>query len=117
MKGCEQVFYNMTFTNIENLVSAVVFQARRLDFSQGWTTVMNAIGLPKYSAFRDLKQIPLTNDPLVQAPTQEQLDKEDDEEGEESPSMAELVKQIDSHVKVIDMDNGPLTSFSRVRVP
>ena len=117
MKTFEQAFYNMRSTNAENSASAVVFQAQRLGFLEGWMVAMNAIGLPESSAFRDPNQIPLANDSPIQASTQEQFDKEDDEEGEESSSMAELTKQIDSHVVVIDMEN-PVTNVTpRAKAP
>ena len=73
MKGCEQAFYNMGFTDAKNLVSAVVFQARRLGFLKSWMATVNAIGLPKFSTFRDPDQIPLPNDLPVQAPTRSSL--------------------------------------------
>ena len=69
MKMCEQVFYNMGFIDAENSSSAVVFQAWRLGFSEGWMAAVNAIGLPESSAFRDPDQIPLSNDSPVQAST------------------------------------------------
>nr|POE73632.1 hypothetical protein CFP56_26991 [Quercus suber] len=54
MKTCEQVFYNMGFTGTENSFGAVIFQARRFRFLEGWLATVNAIGLPKSSTFRDL---------------------------------------------------------------
>ena len=51
------------------------------------------------------RQTPLPNDPLVQAPTEEQFNKDGDEERRDNPSMKELPKQIDSLVEVIDVDN------------
>nr|POE81299.1 hypothetical protein CFP56_48456 [Quercus suber] len=42
---------------------------------------------------------------FTEAPTKEQPEKEDEKKGEESPSMAELAMQIDSHVVVTDVDN------------
>nr|POE81301.1 hypothetical protein CFP56_48458 [Quercus suber] len=42
---------------------------------------------------------------FIEALTEEQPEKEDEKEGGESPSMVELVEQIDSHVVVIDVDN------------
>lgn len=67
MKTCEQVFYNMGFKDVKNSMSAVVFQARRFEFSEGWMTYVNAIDLPKSSMFRDTNQITLLDDPPVKA--------------------------------------------------
>lgn len=69
MNACNQAFYNMGFTNTEKSANAVILQARRHGFLEGWMVVVNAIGLPKSFAFRNPDQIPLTNDPPVQAPT------------------------------------------------
>ncbi|XP_030931163.1 uncharacterized protein LOC115957065 [Quercus lobata] len=44
-------------------------------------------------------------DPPVQALTEEQPKEEDEEKGEESLSMAELAEQIDSYVKIINVEN------------
>ena len=81
MKTCEQAFYNMGFTGVENSSSVVVFQAWRFRFLEGWLAAVNAIDLPKSSMFRDLDQIPLPNDPPVQALTQEQPNKEERKSG------------------------------------
>lgn len=54
MKTCKQVFYNMGFKDAKNLVGAVVFQAQRFRFLEGWLAVVNAIGLPKSSTFKDV---------------------------------------------------------------
>lgn len=91
MKTCEQVFYNMGFKDIENLVGAVVFQVRRFGFSKGWMAAMNAIGLPKSFALRDASQIPLPNNSPMDIPTQKQPEDDgDEEEREDSPNMEEL---------------------------
>ena len=106
---CKQVFYNMGFNDTENSTSVVVFQAQRLEFLEGWMAAVNAIGLLESSVFKDPNQIPLPNDPLIQALTQEQSDEEGDKKGEDNPSMAELAKQIDSHMVVINVDNSATT--------
>ena len=65
MKICKQVFYNMGFKDTENLAGAVIFQDRRFGFSEGWMAAINAISLPESSAFSDLNQKPLPNDPPI----------------------------------------------------
>lgn len=91
MKTCEQVFYNMGFKDIENLVGAVVFQVQRFGFSEGWMAAMNAISLPKSFALKDASQIPLPNNSPMDIPTQKQPeDDRDEEEREDSPNMEEL---------------------------
>lgn len=67
MKNYEQVFYNMGFKDVENLDGAVVFQAQKFAFVEGWMAVLCAVGEPKGSAFRDASQIPLPNDPPIKA--------------------------------------------------
>ena len=66
---------------------------------------MNAINLPETSSFRDHFHIPLLIDPPIQAPTAEVAKEEEDKEGEDSSNMAELARQIDSHMVVIDADS------------
>lgn len=71
MKQSEETFYNMGFTDTENSCGPVIFEARRLGFAQGWMAAVDALNLPVTSPFRDPTQIPLPNDPPVQAPTEE----------------------------------------------
>ena len=67
---------------------------------------VNTIGLPNTSSFRSANQIPLSEDPKVQAQAQEQSkDSSEKEENAKSPEMRELSHQIDSHVVVLDEDN------------
>lgn len=115
-KTSKQVSYNMGFKDAKNSVCAVIIQAQRFGFSEGWMAAVNAIGLPESSTFRDTNQIPLPSDPPVDEPTQEQpQDDRDEEEGEDSPSMVELAQQIDSHVMVIDVDNLTTTTATEVQ--
>ena len=58
MKNCEQVFYNMGLKDAKNLVGAIVFQARKFRFVEGWMVVVNMIGLPDTSPFRDAIKFP-----------------------------------------------------------
>ena len=46
MKNCDQVFYNMGFTDAKNSAEAIVFQVQKLRFAEGWMAAVNAIGLP-----------------------------------------------------------------------
>ena len=71
MKRCEQMFYNMGFTDVVNSCNTVIFEALRHRFFEGWIVAVNALNLPKSSPFKDPTQIPLPNDLLVQAPTNE----------------------------------------------
>lgn len=59
----------MGFKDADNLVGAIIFQARRFEFSEGWVVAVNAIDDPESSMFRNPNQIPLPNDPLIEAPT------------------------------------------------
>ena len=58
MKNCEHVFYNMGFKDDENSVGAIVFQARKFGFAEGWMAMVNAIGLPDTFPFRDATKFP-----------------------------------------------------------
>lgn len=110
MKNCGQVFYNMGFKDTKNLAKAVIFQARRLGFREGWMAAINAIGLPQNSFFRGTKQIPLPNDLPIEVQADDQSEDAEEEEGEDNPGMRELSQQIDAHVVVIDEENQITTS-------
>ena len=106
MKTRNQTYYNKGFRDTENSARLVVFQARKLSFMGGWMVAVNTIGLPNTSSFRSANQIPLSEDPEVEAQAQEQSkDSSEKEENAKSPEMRELSHQIDSHVVVLDEDN------------
>ena len=102
MKGCEQMFYNMDFTDAKNSCGAIVFKARIFKRLNG-----NCVRSEPSSVFsvQGPDQIPLPNDSSVQAKIKEQSDKKGDEEEGDSPSIRELAKQINCHVEVINVDN------------
>ena len=113
MKTRNQTYYNKGFRDVENSAGLVVFQARKFSFMEGWMVAMNTIGLPDTSSFRSANQIPLSEDPEVEAQAQEQSkDSSEKEENAESPEMRELSHQIDSHVVVLDEDNTTTTAPS-----
>ena len=113
MKTRNQTYYNKGFRDAENSAGLVVFQARKFSFMEGWMVAMNTIGLPDTSSFRSANQIPLSEDPEVEAQAQEQSkDSSEKEENAESPEMRELSHQIDSHVVVLDEDNTTTTAPS-----
>lgn len=96
----------MGFKDVENLAGTVILQAWKFRFVEGWMAVVNVIGLPNTSPFRNADQIPLLKDPQVKAQAQEQFeDGSEEEEGAESPDMLELSQQIDFHMVVLDEDN------------
>nr|POE55245.1 hypothetical protein CFP56_02242 [Quercus suber] len=64
--------------------------------------VVNAIGPPKSSPFKDASKIPLPDDPLVEVQANHQFEDVEEEEGEDSPGMMELSQQINAHMVVID---------------
>lgn len=110
LKTCEQVYYNIGFKDVENLVGPMNFQARKFGFTKGWMATVNAIGLLNTSLFRNADLIPLLEDPQIEAQTQEQSEDDGEkEEGGESPSMEELSQQIDSLMVVLD-ENNPATT-------
>nr|POE82860.1 hypothetical protein CFP56_28265 [Quercus suber] len=81
-------------------------------FSEGWMAVVTALGVPEDSPFRDPKQVPYPkpSPPLVQDLTHVE---------EESQSMRALVKEIKSHVEVIELDisSNPNTRQDQVLQP
>ena len=78
----------------------MIFDAWQKGFLEGWIAVVNALNLPFSSPFRDSSQVPLPEDPVEahveEAPVMEE---------EDSPSMRELVKQIEAHTEVINLYN------------
>lgn len=66
--------------------------------------VVNALGLLENSPFKDASQFPLLEDPPVDTQANDQ-EEEFDDEGDDSPSMRELSKQINAHVVVLDEEN------------
>lgn len=90
MNTCEKLFHNMGYKDAKNSADAVVLQARKFGFEEGWMVAVNAISLPDSSPFRDPDQIPLPDDPLVEVRAHEQPWDGGDEYGEDSLGMVEL---------------------------
>jgi len=70
--------------------------------------VVDALNFPETSTFRDPDQVPLLDDPPVQARTGEgpfAKGEEEEEEREDIPNIWELALQIDSHIVVVDLEN------------
>ena len=105
IKQVEQLFYDMSFNDAENSSGPVTFETRRMGFMQGWMVVVDAINLPGTSPFRDLAQVPLLNDPHVQALIKNLPTTRGEEEERDSPNMRELAEKIDSHIVVVYLDN------------
>ena len=95
----EDKFYNMGFANAENSRESIMVESQRYGFGEGWMATVNAMGLLEDSAFRDLEQIPYPEG-LICPPVQTTNQPEE----EDSLSMRELVEEIDSHAKVIELD-------------
>ena len=73
-------------------------QARRLKFEEGWLATLQAMEVPKDSPLRNPDQIPFPNpSPAIQNPS-------DAVDEEETPSMRELVRAIDSHLELVDLE-------------
>ena len=108
MKQVEEQFYDMGFSDAKNSSDPAIFQARRMGFMQGWIVAVEALNLLETSPFRDPTQLPLPNDLSAQAQIGRRPvagSEKGEEEGEDSPSMRELTKQIDSHVVAVYLDN------------
>ena len=85
------------FADAKNLVDLVIFQSRRYGFSEGWMAALVATSVLKDSPLKNLDQVPYPEPPpLVQNPT--------GSENEETESMGELVRAIDSHAELIDLE-------------
>ena len=98
LEACENKWYNEGFTDAENSVEPVIKKAQKLAFEESWLDALQALGVPEDSPLRDPSQITFPSPtPAVQNP----LGPIDEEE---TQSMKELVKQIDSHVELDDME-------------
>ena len=108
----EDKFYNMGFTNAENSREPIMVESQRYGFGEGWMAAVNAMGLLEDYAFRDLEQIPYPEGlicPSVQTTNRP--------EEEDSLSMRELVEEIDSHAKVIELDGSTNPTAVEDQVP
>jgi len=92
LKACETKWYNEGFADAKNSIEPIVHQAQSHGFGEGWLAAFQAIGVPEDSPLRNLEQIPYSAPPPL---VQSQADAVDEED---TPSMRELVRAIDSHV-------------------
>ena len=58
LEVCEEKWYNEGFADAKNSVEPIVYQARWHGFREGWTAVLQAIGVPNDSPLRNPEQIP-----------------------------------------------------------
>ena len=98
LEACENKWYNEGFADAENFAEPVIKEAWRLAFEEGWLAALQALGVPEDSPLRDHDQIPFSSPTLAVQNPLGPIDKE------QSPSMRELVEQIDSHVELDDME-------------
>ena len=75
----------------------IVYQARRHEFEEGWMAALQAIGAPANSPLRNPEQIPSLE---ALTPIQNLFGVDD----EDTPSMKEMVQEIDSYVESIDLE-------------
>ena len=108
----EDKFYNMGFANAENSKEPIMVESQRYRFRDGWMAAVNAMGLLEDYAFRDLEQIPYLKG-LICPPVQTINQPEE----EDSLSMRELVEEIDSHAKVIELDGSTNPTAVEDQVP
>lgn len=71
----------------------VIFEAQRKGFLDGWMAAVDDINMPLSSPFKDPNQVPLLEIPPMEVHAEEHPAVEE----EDSPSMWELVEQIESH--------------------
>lgn len=93
--------YYVSFDDTECSNRVVIFEAWWKGFLYGWMAAVDAINLPSSSPFRDLNQVPLPEIPPMKVHVAEHPAVEE----EDSPSMRKLMEHIESHTKVIDLDN------------
>ena len=101
LEQAKQKYYGVGFDDIECSSCVVIFEARQKGFLYGWMAAVDAINLPSSSPSRDLNQVPLPEVPPMKVHVAEHPAVEE----EDSPSMRILVEHIESHTKVIDLDN------------
>jgi len=53
LEACECKWYDERFVDAEKEVEPVVMQARQLSFWEDWMAVLQALGVPEDSPFRD----------------------------------------------------------------
>ena len=98
LEACENKWYNEGFANAKNSVEPVVHQARVQAFEEGWLATLQALGVLKNSPLRNLEQI---SRPTLAILFQSQVEDANDED---TPSMRELVKAINTHVESVDLE-------------
>ena len=97
LEACKTKWYDEGFADAENFVEPIVQQARFHGFEKGWLTAFQAMGVPEDSPLRNPEQISYpTRLPLMQSQAGV-VDKED------TPSMKELVREIDTHAETVDL--------------
>ena len=90
-------WYDEGFANAENSVEPIVQQAWFHGFGQGWLAALQAMGVLEDSPLRNLEQISY---PAPLPPVQSQAGVVDEED---TPSMRELVREIDTHAETVDI--------------
>ena len=98
LEACEDKWYNMGFADVENFMEPIVYQAQRHEFEEGWMMALQAMGVPDDSPLRNPEQIPFPEPP---PPIQDPFDVDNEED---TPSMKELVQEINSHMESIDLE-------------
>ena len=98
LEACKNKWYNKGFADAENSVEPIVHQARFHGFGKGWLAALQVMGVPEDSPLRNLEQIPYPTHP---PPVQSQADAIDEED---TLSMRELVRAIDTYVETVDLE-------------
>ena len=97
LEACENKWYNEGFADAENSVEPIVHQARFHGFGEECLATLQAMGVLEDSPLRKSEQIPY---PAPSPPVQSQADTADKED---TPSMRELVRAIDTYVETVDL--------------
>ena len=115
LEASQDKWYSVGFVDAKNSVEPIIYQSRQYRFGEGWMAALQAMGVLKDSPLRNPNQIPYPDPPPpIQNPTGA-------EEEKDTPSMKELIREIDSYVELIDLEitSNPsaLSSLAQPQLP
>ena len=108
LEACVTKWYDEGFADAENSIEPIVHQARSHGFEEGWLVALQAMGVPDDSPLRNPKQISYSAPP---PPVQSQANAADEED---TPSMREPVRVINTHVDLKATSNLNTTNDAQV---
>lgn len=97
LEASENEWYDRGFADAENSAEPIIYQARRHGFAEGWMAALKAVGLAEDSPLWDPAQVPY---PAIPQSAHDQVESS----GEDTPSMIDLVRDIDAHAETADQE-------------